>query len=1527
MKKTLFSLLMLLLTAVSGAWAQTTHVVNQDNVDQIFSGDGYTLGDGVAAGDILDFQGTINLEDDASHSLVINKPVNIISSTKDAVVRLHTPAGDRTGKNPGNTFVINADGAGTKVQDIRLENTGMWIFNTSNVTFTGVTFHVEDASLCNGVGHVSIRYSDHITFDGCTVYTKDNAGSSAVVLTGSSNCTFQNSHIENAGNVGNPLYIGNPYNTADKPSDYTMVHDDCKVINCTITADKPSALMQFRIQGGLRYLVEGCTVVNVTPGFATTATSAADGYTIRNNTFTTGLSIPKASTFTGNSVTGNVTVSANGSDYIGSTITGNSILGKVTFSSNSKNNTFTGNTVISSEAYAVVMATTKDANNTVQNNVLMAKGNAGDAAIDPKTGSGNTLTPNQSEAKAGDATWSFDAATGTLTIGGTGAMADFEQTTGGQSTAPWAFLSDKITRIVIGEGVTKVGNNAFADCKAVNDVFVKGTNTLTIGTNAFDTSATPAIYVPVGTETAYQQAWSAYASSISGYMNCGGDAMAIYDATTHTLTICGSGAMTDFASAADQPWKALQGDVQNVIIEPTITKIGANAFSGCTALTTVNILGTTTTITDGAFDGNATGRRIILPVSVIGNYGESTYLADIYATGQCGAEGSDITWELNAKTMALAISGTGAMADYASSSNVPWYSAHSLITSATIGSGITAIGKSAFYGCSIMATVSIPATVTSIGSYAFTGCSALTAIDIPAAVTTIGDHAFQKCSMTTFVIPAGVTEITQGCFRQCASLTAIDIPSTVTTIADYAFDECSLLNNVTIPDGVTTIGQNAFSGCEGLTAIVIPAAVTTIGADAFDGCTGLTSVSIPEGVTNIGNYAFYDCSKLETIYIPATVTSVGNQAFRGCSKLAEVYIFATSLTKYGSDAFRDTPAELKIYVPAAAVDTYKAGWSKYANNIEAITYDYNLTVDAENNLHGTIAFFVNGYKVDGANEGKLVTMTVTPEEGYVVGTVSATAYTTWAGASRRTTIPLLGDVTLTAVEGAENTWTFKMPAASVMASADYLKISTLTFSPADKTNLMEVKVNNETAKPDEEGKITKIPEGSSVTLNTNTGYKFRKVEVKKSGESTLEPGMNKASLTVPASWENDEGYLTTAELPGFKAITAEEAAKWVPTADDQTNGAYLIYGFDAEGKALTYYTAPGIALEKGEGKLLHSDMYVMSNGPALYFRYYYTSDVAYSFAMPNADATATYEVVRDMTYKVSSQTAERVRIQKKDGKYNAVDPFDLVPAVSDNIGSQAKPMVMGEATDTDKDFYIKGLQKLDGENWVDVTELSVATYRLVIAGIGNYDGIIYSAPIALYEGYEVTVPAGEFITYYKDEALKLEDADKQSIELYTVSSISNDKAVLSQACDAMPKNTPMLVYNKGSEDKTFLLIPCNDPDLALTVAPEFKGTLTATTIAASTANQTNYAFNGKQFVWVKDAINIGANKAWLSIENANARAINIVFDETTGLSEELRVKSEEFAPAQWYTVDGRKLQGKPTKKGMYILNGKKVVVK
>ena len=143
----------------------------------------------------------------------------------------------------------------------------------------------------------------------------------------------------------------------------------------------------------------------------------------------------------------------------------------------------------------------------------------------------------------------------------------------------------------------------------------------------------------------------------------------------------------------------------------------------------------------------------------------------------------------------------------------------------------------------------------------------------------------------------------------------------------------------------------------------------------------------------------------------------------------------------------------------------------------------------------------------------------------------------------------------------------------------------------------------------------------------------------------------------------------------------------------------------------------------------------------------------------------------------------------------------------------------------------------------------------------------------------------------------------------------------------MPSNTPMLVYNKSNETKVILLIPCAEPDMAITVAPEFQGTLTGTTIAASTDAQTNYAFNGKAFVFVKNAIEVGPNKAWLSVNTGEPSArITLVFsdDETTGVRS---IDNGQLTIDNWYDLNGRKLDKMPTKKGVYIMNGKKVVVK
>ena len=312
------------------------------------------------------------------------------------------------------------------------------------------------------------------------------------------------------------------------------------------------------------------------------------------------------------------------------------------------------------------------------------------------------------------------------------------------------------------------------------------------------------------------------------------------------------------------------------------------------------------------------------------------------------------------------------------------------------------------------------------------------------------------------------------------------------------------------------------------------------------------------------------------------------------------------------------------------------------------------------------------------------------------------------------------------------------------------------------------------------------------------------------------------------------------------------------------------------------------------------------------------TDGTCSFAMPTNDVTIDYELVRDMTIAVSAEMPSRVRIQKDNNVFVAVTPSEMLPTVTDGIDEQ-NPATMTSATD-----YTLQLQK-EGENnsWTDVTELSVGTFRYAVTGVGLYDGVMYTNTFELFQGYEIDVPAGEYVTYYKDENLYEEDPD---VKLYTISSVSTTAATLSSEIAIAPANTPILVYNGGQEAKTVLLIPTVDAADNVQAATAFKGTLTETTIPASTSTQNNYAFNGKQFVWVKEALPVAANKCWLEIPNsANAApAMTIVFGEVTGIGV---IDKGQLTNDIWYDLNGRKLQGRPTKKGVYINNGRKVVIK
>ena len=325
-----------------------------------------------------------------------------------------------------------------------------------------------------------------------------------------------------------------------------------------------------------------------------------------------------------------------------------------------------------------------------------------------------------------------------------------------------------------------------------------------------------------------------------------------------------------------------------------------------------------------------------------------------------------------------------------------------------------------------------------------------------------------------------------------------------------------------------------------------------------------------------------------------------------------------------------------------------------------------------------------------------------------------------------------------------------------------------------------------------------------------------------------------------------------------------------------------------------------------------------------------------SFKMPQYDVTATYTLKRDLSVETQVTVGDdhdaqpRYRVQKQGNTFQPVGMDQAQVMALFHVHDQIEDEDLAPVQDYTVQIYAVDIEGQPTGDAITFQNFTYAPGQYIVKAVAkdgsNYVGQTTESNIfTLYQGYEIVVAANEYATYYKDEALYIEDEDAQ---LYTITAVGKETATATEVTTAAA-NMPILVKNNSTETKTILLIPTTEqtPD-DVTPYEGFRGTLEATTIAASTENQNNYAFNGKQFVWVKDALDIAANKAWLEVSTgdyaAGARAINIVFGDATGIS---TTNYTNFTNGDWYDLNGRKLQNVPTKKGVYILNGKKVVVK
>jgi hypothetical protein len=177
---------------------------------------------------------------------------------------------------------------------------------------------------------------------------------------------------------------------------------------------------------------------------------------------------------------------------------------------------------------------------------------------------------------------------------------------------------------------------------------------------------------------------------------------------------------------------------------------------------------------------------------------------------------------------------------------------------------------------------------------------------------------------------------------------------------------------------------------------------------------------------------------------------------------------------------------------------------------------------------------------------------------------------------------------------------------------------------------------------------------------------------------------------------------------------------------------------------------------------------------------------------------------------------------------------------------------------------------------------------------------------------------------------------------YTIEGVNNGTVTLSDALTTVPAYTPVLIKRAGKSLAEDIYAAAKEEGTAPNTGYD-----TATGLAWTTAQGLTFWGNAKnaaiseggftangltaynlyngRFYRLKGDLNINANRCILTVDGNTNAAVLSISEEITSLTPIPSPKGE--GREYFYTLDGRRLEGKPTQKGIYIVNGKKRVVK
>lgn len=366
-----------------------------------------------------------------------------------------------------------------------------------------------------------------------------------------------------------------------------------------------------------------------------------------------------------------------------------------------------------------------------------------------------------------------------------------------------------------------------------------------------------------------------------------------------------------------------------------VAAIGALAFEGCTAITSVAIPESVTSIGAGAFKGCTELTAITIPKNVteigakiLENCTKLTTVTFDAANYPDGDATTQSFLGIGAQNVSLVIGTNVKRVAAFTFYNAPF-------KTITFQPGVcNTIAANAFKGCSGVTSLVIPDSVLSIGAGAFNGCSGLTSIDLPFLganknVETTGapDAMFGYVFGTAEA--SGCTPIRQRYGSALLDVTTYYIPTDLATvtirggdIGYNGFERCAMVESLTLGDGVTSVADNALDG----TSWYINSTADFLYAGKFlyatgEGAQSLTSIVLPEGTKGICGYALLNCN-LQTLTIPASLTSISPDAFICCYELTSFTVDANNPAFQAIDGVLfDKAGTTLVRYPSGRTDT------------------------------------------------------------------------------------------------------------------------------------------------------------------------------------------------------------------------------------------------------------------------------------------------------------------------------------------------------------------------------------------------------------------------------------------------------------------------------------------------------------------------------------------------------------------------------------------------------------------------------